>query len=315
MYTIQQELEQCRAMLAADFKHTNPLLDQSLRMVQSRSGKMMRPALTLLAARLFTPVNTNTLHAAVAYEAFHTASLIHDDVVDESNQRRGQESINHNQGNKVAVLVGDYILSIALHHLSQIGNPRLVDVMSEAAAQLADGELLQLLGTMSNELSEQTYFDIIRAKTAALFAACAASGAITAGAAEEEVKRMYEFGQLVGICFQMKDDIFDYLDNDIGKPTGNDMAEGKLTLPAIYAIRNSKENLDEIVEKLKKQTATTDEIRRMVAYIKESGGIEYTEHLMYEHANRAKLILQHYADSETKDALMQYVDNVTQRKF
>ncbi len=304
-------------MLAADFTDTaNPLLGRALAVIRSRSGKMMRPALTLLAARLMGAIDRSALHVAVAYEALHTASLIHDDVVDESNQRRGLESINHSQGNRVAVLVGDYILSVAMHHISLTSNPRLVNVMSEAASQLSHGELLQLLHTMDDELSESTYFDIIGAKTAALFAACAESGAITAGAADADVERMHQFGHLVGICFQMKDDIFDYLSPPhIGKPTGNDMAEGRLTLPAIHAIQTGGQNFDETVKKIKHQNAATDEINRLVNYTKDCGGIEYTEQLMHDYANEAKHILKYYRESDTRDALMRYVDKVTQRNY
>ena len=312
---ISTELDTCRQMFVADLEHSNPLLNMSLTAVKARSGKMMRPILTLLTAHLFGPIQPATCHVAVSYEAFHTASLIHDDVVDESAMRRGQDSINHTSGNKVAVLVGDYILALALRHLELVNNPQLVGILSEAASRLAHGELLQLATTHTTATSEQTYFDIIDNKTAALFAACAQSGAVVANAPTEDVERMRQFGRLVGICFQIRDDIFDYFHADIGKPTGNDLAEGKLTLPAIYAIEKSGKNLDETAQRIKNQTATADDIAHIVAITKEVGGITYAESKMQEYANRAKDLVLAYPDSATRRALTGYVDLVTQRHY
>lgn len=185
---IETELEECRQLLSDSFQHKNPLLNQALQQVKSRSGKMMRPILVLLSAKLFNEVNDNTLRIAAAYETFHTASLIHDDVVDESDERRGQDSMNQSFNNKVAVLVGDYILTLSLHNIATTRNPQLIDIMSSAAKGLSNGELLQLYNIQNEKVTEATYFEIIRNKTATLFAACAASGAITAGAKPRDRK-------------------------------------------------------------------------------------------------------------------------------
>ena len=312
---ISKDLELCRTMLGADMKHANPLLGTALRLINTRSGKMMRPMLTLLSACLSGTVNDATLHAAVAYEAFHTASLIHDDVVDDSTQRRGQESINSMSGSKVAVLVGDYILALALQHISATNNPELVNILSDAAKGLSHGELLQLANTQTSALSEETYFDIIRNKTAALFAACAQSGAITVNADSQTVDCMYRFGMLAGMCFQIKDDIFDYFDNNIGKPTGNDMAEGKLTLPAIHALQTGIDAPKNLVDKIKARTATHDEIQQLVDYTKQNGGISYAETVMNRYADEAKMLLSEYPDTSVKAAMMAYIDYVLRRNY
>ncbi len=312
---VQAELQQCREILANHYQHDNPLLNRALTAMKERSGKMMRPMLVLLSAKLFGEINENTLNAAVAYEAFHTASLIHDDVVDESNERRGQDSLNYTEGNKVAVLVGDYILAIALKSLAKTHNTQLVHIMSDAAQGLSNGELLQLLNISNSSLSESTYYDIIRNKTAVLFSACAKSGAITAGAGEDDVENLRLFGEYVGMCFQIKDDIFDNLNDDIGKPTGNDLREGKITLPTIYALTHSDIDPTEIARKVKDRIATEEEIQHLLEFTRQNHGIEYATKVMHEYADKASKLLDRYPDSEVKQALIEYVDYVIGRKY
>lgn len=312
---ITAELTLFREQFDARLSHTNPLLDQVLRGVGERKGKMMRPMLTLLAAKLFSEANERTLHTACAFEYFHTASLLHDDVVDESEKRRGEASVNAAFGNKVAVLVGDYILALALEKASLAESTRLVNIISHSSQELANGELLQLHNIRNYNLSEDVYFDIIRNKTAALFSGCAEAGAMSVGAQESDLQNLYAFGDLIGLCFQIRDDIFDYNnDESIGKPTGNDMKEGKLTLPAIYALNAAgNDEMLAIARKVKDSEVTTQEVERLVAFTKEMGGIEYAQRKMTELADKAKSLLDIYPDSDVKQALCAYADFVVGR--
>lgn len=312
---ITAELTLFREQFDARLSHTNPLLDQVLRGVGERKGKMMRPMLTLLAAKLFSEANERTLHTACAFEYFHTASLLHDDVVDESEKRRGEASVNAAFGNKVAVLVGDYILALALEEASLAESTRLVNIISHSSQELANGELLQLHNIRNYNLSEDVYFDIIRNKTAALFSGCAEAGAMSVGAQESDLQNLYAFGDLIGLCFQIRDDIFDYNnDESIGKPTGNDMKEGKLTLPAIYALNAAgNDEMLAIARKVKNSEVTAQEVERLVAFTKEKGGIEYAQRKMAELADKAKSLLDIYPDSDVKQALCAYADFVVGR--
>lgn len=313
---ISSELERCKIILSDSMHHSNPLLNQALQLIGSRNGKMMRPILTILIAKLFGEIDEKAIHSACAYEAFHTASLVHDDVVDESEQRRGLQSVNCSSGNKVAVLVGDYILSVALKHISLTNIPRLVTIMSEAANRLSDGELLQLYNINSRNIKEDTYYKIISNKTAALFSACAQSGAISNGASEDDVKKVSQLGEYIGICFQIRDDIFDYTNENIGKPTGNDMKEGKLTLPVIYALNNTDdEEMLLIAQRVKEQTASHEEIVRLVDFTKQNSGIEYALSSMKAYAKKAKNIILDYPDNNIKKSLLAYIDYVVGRSF
>ena len=233
---IEGELEQFIRLFNSSLTHDGRLQEEIFARIRQRAGKRMRPMLIMLMAKNYGRVTDATLHAAVGLELLHTASLVHDDVVDESRERRGQASVNAVYDNKVAVLVGDYILSTALLHVSITHNELIVRYLAELGRTLSDGEILQLTSIGDEEISEQTYYQIISRKTAALFEACCAIGAISAGMTEERVGEAKRFGRTLGMIFQIRDDIFDYYDSpEIGKPTGNDMAEGKLTLPAIYA--------------------------------------------------------------------------------
>jgi len=261
-------------------------------------------------------VSMVTKHAAVGLELLHTASLVHDDVVDESAERRGQPSVNASYNNKVAVLVGDYILSTALLHVSKTGNQRIVEYLAELGRTLAAGEILQLSNIQNQEISEEVYYQIIQNKTAALFEACAAIGALSAGADEEQVRRAGQFGRDLGIMFQIRDDIFDYYDSrEIGKPTGNDMAEGKLTLPVIYALNTHRmDSMMNLARKVKQGGVNADEIAVLVEFAKQSGGIDYAERRMQDYREKC----QQYIDAnvlqeDIKTSLTAYVDFVIQR--
>jgi len=256
-----------------------------------------------------------TQNAALGLELLHTASLVHDDVVDESQERRGQASVNASYNNKVAVLVGDYILSTALLRVSLSNNQRIVNHLSELGRILAAGEILQLSNISNQEISEDIYFQVIEKKTAALFESCSALGALSVGASEPDIERAKKFGRSIGMIFQIRDDIFDYFDSkEIGKPTGNDMAEGKLTLPIIYALKNSNyESMHTLAKKVKSGTINSDEIAVLVEFTKQQGGIEYAEQKMDEIAKDAQLYIDECVKPELKEAFTAYLDFVIQR--
>ena len=315
---IEKDLNDFIELFNQSLTYENGLLSEVLSHICQRGGKRMRPMLMLLTAKNYGGVSMVTQYSAVGLELLHTASLVHDDVVDESGERRGQASVNATYNNKVAVLVGDYILSTALLKVAQTGNQRIIEYLAELGRTLAAGEILQLSNIQNQELSEEVYYQVIKQKTAALFEACASIGAISAGASDEEIKKASEFGQTLGIMFQIRDDIFDYYDSkEIGKPTGNDMTEGKLTLPVIYALNNSDfESMHTLAKKVKAGTINPDEIAVLVEFTKQQGGIEYAEKRMQEFSQ----ICMDYINSSVKekavkDALTAYVDYVIERKL
>ena len=294
------------------------MLSSALSFIKQKSGKRMRPILILLIAKSFGKISEVTQNAAVGLELLHTASLVHDDVVDESERRRGQASVNAIYDNKVAVLVGDYILSTALLFVSHTHSESIVRYLAELGRTLSDGEILQLTNIRNQIISEDVYFKVISQKTAALFEACCVIGASSSGATETQIEQARVFGRNLGIIFQIKDDIFDYYESsDIGKPTGNDLAEGKLTLPVIYAL-NSTGNQDmlQLARKVKDGTVTPSEIDTLVAFAKENGGIEYAEKRMCElHDECHSFIDKHVKNDSIKAALEAYLDFVIKRKL
>lgn len=312
---VKGELKQFAEMFSAALSHENPLLNLALQHLKNRTGKQMRPLMVLLCARLAGQVNEAVLHAAVALELLHTASLVHDDVVDESDCRRGQLSVNALTNNKVAVLVGDYLLSVALMHAAQTGNTAVVSVVAQLGQTLADGELLQLANTKSEDFNEKTYYEVIRKKTASLFSACAQVGTILAGGNEDEVERMRRFGQLTGTCFQLRDDIFDFDDKaDTGKPAGNDMKEGKLTLPVIHALNKAATpEMTALALAVRRGEATAEQIAELVSFTRQQEGIAYAEWAMDEFRYMASGLIPDNADKDVVDALRLYVDYVAQR--
>ena len=276
----------------------------------------MRPILILLIAKNYGSVSSVTLHSAVGLELLHTASLVHDDVVDESKERRGQASVNAEYNNKVAVLVGDYVLSTALLNVSLTNNQRIIQSLAELGRTLSNGEILQLSNIQNTNFSEEVYYEVIKMKTAALFEACCEIGAMSANATDEELEKARLFGQNLGIIFQIRDDIFDYYDStEIGKPTGNDMAEGKLTLPVLYAL-NTVDNpeMKEIAIKVKNGSVSQEEISRLVDFTKNNGGIEYAERKMLELSQKCmEFIDSESVSEEIRTSLTAYIDYVIQR--
>ena len=291
------------------------ILQDALLRILSHSGKQMRPILVLLTAKNYGEVNSSTLNGAVGLELLHTASLVHDDVVDESLERRGQPSTNAIYNNKVSVLVGDYILSTALYYVAGTGNRRMVSYLAELGRILSQGEIDQLTNISRTAISEADYFQVIRQKTAALFAACAKIGALSVNASEEEIRRAEIFGETLGLIFQIKDDIFDYYESlEIGKPTGNDMAEGKLTLPVIHALTSTgDEAMFRLAAKIKARTIDHDEIQQLVAFTKQNGGIDYAKEKMEELRKQCQAYISSCPDGEIRIALTEYLDFIIQR--
>jgi len=312
---VEQELTAYKELFDAALAHEDDFLGQALDYVRRRQGKMMRPLLVVLMAKELGKVSVNSLRSAVTLELLHTASLVHDDVVDESGERRGQRSVNAVYDNKVAVLVGDYLLSTSLLQAAQTSNIHVVEIISRLGGTLSEGEVYQLANIRKEHISEEAYFHIIYHKTAALFAACAELGAISAGGNADYVACAKRFGELVGLCFQIRDDIFDYYeDSKIGKPTGNDMLEGKLTLPVIYAIQHAdNERVTQLAARVKSGEASAAEIAELVDYTKSHGGIEYAERRMRELHNEALQLLDAWQNAEVRESLRGYIDFVVDR--
>ena len=315
---IEKDLNDFVALFNASLTHTDGLLGSAHSHIRQRGGKRMRPMLMMLTARNYGQVSEVTQNAAVGLELLHTASLVHDDVVDESSERRGQASVNASYDNKVAVLVGDYILSTALLQVSMTDNQRIIQLLADLGRTLAAGEILQLSNIQNQKISEDVYYQIINNKTAALFEACSKIGALSAGASDEEVMASAKFGQNIGMIFQIRDDIFDYfVSKEIGKPTGTDMAEGKLTLPVIYALyKTQMECMHNLARKVKTGTVNVDEIAVLVEFTKQQGGIEYAERKMDEIADSCRAYIDgSVKEKAVKDALTAYLEYVIQRKY
>ena len=313
---IDGEFDDFVRLFNESLSHTEGLLSQVLEHIKHRGGKRMRPLLILLIAKNYGGVNDVTLRSAVGLELLHTASLVHDDVVDESKERRGQPSVNAVYNNKVAVLVGDYVLSTALLNISYTNNSDILRSIAELGRNLSNGEILQLSNIQNTEFSEDIYYDVIKMKTAALFESCCEVGTLSVNANERQIELAKEFGRNLGIIFQIRDDIFDYYDSkEIGKPTGNDMAEGKLTLPVLYALNSTHDSeMEEIARKVKRNDVTRYEIARLVDFTKNNGGIEYAERKMLELRQKCMEFIDSESVSEKiRTSLTAYIDYVIQR--
>jgi octaprenyl-diphosphate synthase len=291
-------------------------LQSAIDKIMQSVGKRVRPLLVLLTAKACGGITDNTVNSAVLLELLHTASLIHDDVIDETKERRGVPSLNAFFDNRVSVLVGDYILSSALIRSIQTGDIRIMSIVSEVGKALAEGEIKQLEVSEEVILDENSYLQVIKKKTAMLLSACAEIGAISANATDEQVNCCRLFGEYLGYCFQIKDDVFDYFtDQDIGKPTGNDIIEGKVTLPLLYALHNenSKERAyyrQIILDK----DFTPHHIHELIAFAKASGGIDYAVSRMKAYHDEAVAIIRKLPDSESRNSLLLLTDYVMERK-
>ena len=285
---VAPEMTQLNAVIEATLRCDTPLMNEIVEGYLRTKGKQLRPLLVLLSGRYFGKVNDAVMHGGAAVELLHNASLIHDDVIDEAEHRRGQATINNVWSNHVAVLVGDYFVTAALRCAVNAGDARVLEELAAMGRDLSLGEITQVGRARDHDIDEATYMEIIGKKTASLFQCCVAIGGYTAGGSDEEIALLREYARLLGICFQMKDDTFDYYDNaTIGKPTGNDLREGKITLPLIYALRQHELPQCEAMNTLvRKPTLSSDDIETLVAYAKQAGGIDYTfgvmEHLRAE---------------------------------
>ena len=314
---IADVLEQYKQQFEETLQSDNPLLQQAIDHLLQKKGKLVRPTLVFLSAKLSGTVNQRVYDVALALELLHTASLVHDDVVDESDRRRGQASVNALMTNQIAVLVGDFLLSRALHHAALTGDTKVVDVIANLGQTLADGELLQLANLDEEKLDEASYYMVVRKKTSSLFAVAAQLGVLASGGSEEEAERMRRFGHLVGTCFQLKDDIFDYdTRTDVGKPAGNDMKEGKLTLPVIHVINKTKdEEMLSKALKVRRGEATQEEIDDLVAFTIDNEGIEYAYWAMNEFRMMADGLIDESRDPAIVESLHSLVSFMAERKY
>lgn len=312
---IESEFATFRKMQDDLAVNPNPLLREIILHVNKQRGKQMRPMMVLLFGKMFGKITEVTYNAALALELLHTASLVHDDVVDDSMQRRGQASVNAIYNNKLAVLAGDYLLSTALVFTGRCGDPRVTNIVGALGQTLSDGEIYQMFHSHENLISEEVYFDIIRKKTASLFSSCAEIGALSADASNDDINRARQIGEYVGICFQIRDDIFDYFSNDVGKPTGNDMREGKLTLPIIYAVSTQGDNrILEMINRLKCGELSDDEINELIEFAIDKGGIEYAERAMQAYRQKAIDLLPENIADDVRYSVIAYIDAVIGRK-
>lgn len=293
-----------------------PLLDKIMHYIVKRKGKQLRPMFVFLAAKTCGEMNDSTYRAASLIELLHTATLVHDDVVDDSHIRRGFFSLNALWKNKIAVLVGDYLLSKGL--LLSVDNKdyELLGIVSNAVREMSEGELLQIEKARRLDVDEPIYFEIIRQKTAVLIASCCSCGAASVGSNAETIEKMRLFGEQTGIAFQIKDDLFDFgTETDIGKPTGNDIKEKKFTLPLIYALNNASFfDKRKIINTIKNNQDDPEKIAKVVDFVLKSGGIEYATKKMNEHKDKALQLLSSFKDSEAKNALEQLVLYTIERK-
>lgn len=312
---IRHHLEAFEGIFAASMKSPVPLLNTIMNYIVKRKGKQIRPLFVMYSAALFGEINQRTYRGASLVELLHTATLVHDDVVDESYKRRGFFSINALWKNKIAVLVGDYLLSRGLLLSVENKDFELLEIVSDAVRKMSEGELLQLEKSRHLNITEEIYFDIITKKTASLIASCCGIGAATTQTDPVVVKKMQEFGTLTGIAFQIKDDLFDYGDNKIGKPTGIDIKEKKLTLPLIYAL--SKANTSErkrIISLIKNHHNKSDKVKEVIDFVLKSDGIDYATQKMQEYRQKAFELLEQLPITNPDVPIKKLVDFVIDRK-
>ncbi len=316
LQVISNELAEFETHFREAVKSRVALLDRIMAYIVKRKGKQLRPMFVLLSAKLGGTINPSTYRAASLVELLHTATLVHDDVVDESMERRGFFSINAVWKNKIAVLVGDYLLSKGLLLSLNNKDHRVLEILSDAIKLMSEGELLQLEKSRNLNLKEDVYYEIIKGKTASLLAACCAAGASSTFDNEDQIEKMRLFGEKVGMAFQIKDDLFDYGGHNIGKPTGNDIKEKKLTLPLIYALNNCDPALRrKLIYIVKNENSQKDKLDFVVNAVKECGGIQYTTEKMLYFRDEALALLYSFPKSDVRDALEDLVRFTTDRNF
>lgn len=313
---IAEELNTFEKKFADAVKSETLLLDTIMKYIIKRKGKQLRPKFVLLSAKLHGEINESTYRAAALVELLHTATLVHDDVVDDSLERRSFFSINALWNKKIAVLVGDYLLSKGLLLATSNNDFRHLHILSDAVKQMSEGELLQIQKARKLNLNEDIYFEIIRNKTASLLSSACAIGAYSTSGNEEITSKMKLFGEKVGIAFQIKDDLFDYGNQDIGKPTGNDIKEKKLTLPLIYTLNKvDKPTKRQIINIIKNENKNTSKVKEVIAIVQQTGGISYAEQKMNAYKLEALDILNQFPQGEVRDTLENLVKFTTERKY
>lgn len=315
MNPVTFEMQEFEVRFRQSMQSNVPMLDKVTHYIIRRKGKQMRPLFIFLTAKMLGNVSDKTYDAATLVELLHTATLVHDDVVDDANERRGFFSVNALWKNKIAVLVGDYMLSKVLLLSIEKDNPHLLEVVARAVKEMSEGELLQIEKARRMDITEEVYFNVIRQKTASLIATCCEAAALSVNR-EDQADNMRRFGELVGIAFQLKDDIFDYGEpGNIGKPTGLDIRERKMTLPLIYALNNSSPEVrKELINIVKKHNENPKKVREAVQLVIENGGIDYAHQRMMEFKEQALACLSEIEDSEAKKAIIGLVEYTTNRK-
>jgi len=313
---IGQELAIFERKFADNVKGSNPLLDRIMRFIIRRKGKQMRPMFVFLSAKIAAGINEGTYRAASLIELLHTATLVHDDVVDNAMIRRNFFSINALWKNKIAVLVGDYLLSKGLLLSLEHNDHQILQITSRAVKEMSEGELLQMEKARKLDIKEDIYFEIIRAKTASLLSAACSAGAFSATQDKEVAEHFRLFGEKVGIAFQIKDDLFDYGDDNVGKPTGIDIKEKKMTLPLIYTLQNVDNNLKrKIIYIVKNNNTDRAKVNEVIGYVKKSGGIEYAQQKMEIYRQEAIDLLHKYPDTPARQAMEELVNYAIKRKY
>jgi len=313
---IAEELKTFEKKFKDAMKSNVALLDKVTYYIVQRKGKQVRPMFIFLSAKMCGEVTEKSYVAASLVELLHTATLVHDDVVDDSYERRGFFSINALWKNKIAVLVGDYLLSRGLMHSLETGNYDLLHIVTDAVRKMSEGELLQMEKARKLDIDEEVYYEIIRNKTASLIASACMAGAASATADKELIDKFHEMGEMIGMSFQIKDDLFDYGEADIGKPRGIDIKEKKMTLPLIYALNNStKKEKRWIINTVKNHNEDRKRVKKLIEMVRAKGGIDYTTQKMYEYKDKAMAILETIPASPARLSMMQLIDYITERNY
>lgn len=309
------ELKEMNEIISSTLSTPNDLMNSIVTSYLEKKGKQIRPVLVILSAKLFGNVNQDVLHAGAALEMLHNATLIHDDIVDETSLRRGLPTINASWGNHIAVLVGDYFVSNALAAGIKTGHLTIISALSALGKELSLGEIDQICNVRDHHFDEGSYFTMIRKKTASLFMNCVKMGAEAAGASPEDYSPMVQYAELLGLCFQIKDDIFDYFPNpQIGKPTGNDLREGKVTLPLLFALNNApEEDANRMKEMIIQGDLDSDKINILIEFAKKNGGIDYAFSVMRDMQKEADSIIDSYPDSESKRCFREIFEFIISR--
>ncbi len=311
---IENEMKAFEAKFREFMKSDVPLLDQIMNYIVRRKGKQIRPMFVFLSAGVCGPISESSYRGASLIELLHTATLVHDDVVDDANYRRGFFSLNALWKNKIAVLVGDFLLAKGLLLSVDHEEHKQLRLVSNAVRELSEGELLQMEKARKLDISEDIYYEIIRRKTASLIASCCAVGASSSGADDSVIEKMHAFGQMVGIAFQIKDDLFDYGDADVGKPLGIDIKEKKMTLPLIYALNKAKwSDKRRVINIVKNESHKPRRVDEVISFVKESGGIEYAQAAMHRYVEEARKLLYEFEDSVYRKSLEHLILYTIQR--